>query len=118
MNDNLQKLHLYAVLIETQDPESLAELYRQAFDLEPARYFGPDHLGMDLANTTIGLDRTNESAGEGSPRLSIWFQVDQIEEIFQQLLSMKAQVKFPPDATLSPGEILAKSTTRTAACLN
>lgn len=107
MSEEQSKVRLEAVLFETKDPESLSEFYHQAFDLEPPRFYGPDHLGMNLVNTYLGFDRSSEASGEALPRIQMWFRVDNIEAAFQRLLNLGARAIYAPDSLSSPGEILA-----------
>jgi len=76
---------LEAVLIELKDPEALADFYCRAFDLEPPRNYGPDHLGMDLANTYLGFDCSNEASGEAPPRIQLWFRVGDMKNRQERL---------------------------------
>lgn len=107
MSAKPMKVHLEAVLFQSADPESLAEFYHQAFNLHEPRYFGADHLGMDLENTYLGFDRVNDAGGIQHSRVQLWFQAQDVEAQFQRLVSLGARVIYPPESESSLGEVLA-----------
>jgi predicted enzyme related to lactoylglutathione lyase len=98
---------LDAVLFASPHPESLAAFYQQGFELEPPRYHGADHLGLNLVNLYLGFDRTKERTTTSQGTVSIWYKVPDIEEAFQRLVQLGAKVKYAPTMDESPGEILA-----------
>lgn len=95
-----------AVLIESAQPEKLAEFYRQAFGLDAPRSFGPDHLGMSLANIYLGFDRVQEPR-QGPGRVTVWFRVEDVEASFKRLVMLGATAVMEPNWEESPGEVLA-----------
>lgn len=107
MNAEATKVRLEAVLIETARPETLAEFYRSAFDLEEPRNSGPDHLGMDLENTYLGFDRVSGAGGENQAPVQLWFQVEDVEGQFMRMVRLGARVKYAPESESSAGEVLA-----------
>jgi len=94
-----------AVLIESANPEALAEFYRQGFELPPPRYFNADHLGFSLKSVYLGLERVSPAPDRASGRISIWFAVPNVEAVYRRLLDLGAKEKSPPKA--EGGEILA-----------
>ncbi|MCI0553115.1 MAG: hypothetical protein L0287_19380 [Anaerolineae bacterium] len=107
MEERMPASRLDAILITSAHPESLAEFYQKGFELEEPRLHGPDHLGLNLSNTYLGFDRTNETALASSGSISIWFKVPDIEATFARLVGLGAKVKYAPTTEESPGEILA-----------
>jgi predicted enzyme related to lactoylglutathione lyase len=96
-----------AILIESTQPEELAEFYRQGFRLGEPHSSGEDHLGFQLDNIYLGFNRVKASAGP-SRRVSLWFHVEDITSIFARLVKLGATVEYVPTTEKSPGEILAK----------
>jgi predicted enzyme related to lactoylglutathione lyase len=98
---------LDAVLIQTHQPELLAAFYQKSLGLDPPRLYSEDHLGMHLANTYLGFDRVKESAPNQQHPVSLWFQVADINHIYNKMLALGASPGYPPTKEESPGEILA-----------
>lgn len=94
-----------AVLIESANPEALAEFYRQGFELPPPRYFNKDHLGFSLRSIYLGFERVSLASDRSPGRLSIWFAVPNVEAVYRRLLDLGAKESSPPK--LEGGEILA-----------
>ena len=107
MEQRLPPSRLDAVLFASPNPEALAEFYQQGFELEPPKWHGKDHLGLDLSNTYLGFDRMKETAPTSSGAVSIWFKVQDIEATFARLVRLGTKVKYAPTKEESPGEILA-----------
>ena len=107
MEPHLPTSRLDAVLFASPNPEALAEFYQQGFELEPPKWHGEDHLGLNLSNTYLGFDRTNETVLASSGSISIWFKVQDIEATFARLVRLGAKVKYAPTKEESPGEVLA-----------
>jgi predicted enzyme related to lactoylglutathione lyase len=98
---------LDAVLLASPNPEALAAFYQHGFELEPPKWHGEDHLGLNLSNTYLGFDRMKEPAPTSSGSISIRFKVLDIEATFTRLVRLGAKVKYAPTKEESPGEILA-----------
>jgi predicted enzyme related to lactoylglutathione lyase len=96
-----------AILFASPNPEALAEFYQHGFELEPPKWHGEDHLGLNLWNTYLGFDRAKETTPSSSGSISIWFKVQDIEATFARLVRLGAKVKYAPTKEESPGEILA-----------
>jgi predicted enzyme related to lactoylglutathione lyase len=103
----LVRINLEAVLIETTRPETLAEFYRQAFNLSEPTFDGEDHLGMDLGNTYLGFDRVSPQEQRASGPVQLWFRVNDVQPLFIRLLALGATVRYEPTSRKSPGELLA-----------
>src|ERR1700752_2518161 len=74
-----------AILFASPHPEALAAFYQHGFELEPPKWHGEDHLGLNLSNTYLGFDRAKETAPSSSGSISIWFKVQDIEATFARL---------------------------------
>ena len=107
MEQRLPATRLDAVLFASPNPEALAEFYQRGFELDPPKWHGEDHLGLNLSNTYLGFDRIKEPAPTSSGVVSIWFKVQDVEATFARLVRLGAKVKYAPTKEESPGEILA-----------
>ena len=107
MESRLPLTRLDAVLFASPNPEALAEFYQHGFELEPPKWHGKDHLGLNLSNTYLGFDRIKEPAPTSTGAVSIWFKVTDIETTFARLVRLGAKIKHAPTKEESPGEILA-----------
>jgi predicted enzyme related to lactoylglutathione lyase len=106
MQQHTPMISLDAVLFASPHPETLAEFYQLAFELGPPRWHGDNHLGLNLSNTYLGFDRTQENTPPGAS-VSIWFRVTDIQATFERLVRLGAKVIYAPTEEESPGEILA-----------
>ena len=107
MEPQMPAIRLDAVLLASPHPEALAEFYQHGFELEPPKWHGEDHLGLNLSNTYLGFDRAKETAPSSSGSISIWFKVTDIEATFARLVRLGATANYAPTKEESPGEILA-----------
>lgn len=107
MEPRLSASRLDAVLFASPNPEALAEFYQHGFELEPPKFHGDDHLGLNLSNTYLGFDRAKETAPSSGGSISIWIKVQDIEATFARLVRLGAKIKYAPTKEESPGEILA-----------
>lgn len=100
-------INLEAVLIESSRPESLADFYRQAFNLQQPKFDGEDHLGMDLGNIYLGFDRVSPQEQRASGPVQLWFRVKDVQQMYIRLLALGATVHYEPTSRKRSGEILA-----------
>ena len=88
-------LVLGTVIIQSSRIETLASFYRRGFDLGSPRATGEDHLGFDLENLYFGFDQV-EGPPEHSEAVSFWFEVADIQAVFDRFVSLGAEIKYPP----------------------
>jgi predicted enzyme related to lactoylglutathione lyase len=105
MNEDSSTI-LHTVIIKTRKMEELVEFYGQGLDLGEATSFGPDHMGYPLLNAYFGFDLVGEGDAVSPGAVSAWFEVDDLQSVFQRFESFGAIVIYPP--TEKPwGAILA-----------
>jgi predicted enzyme related to lactoylglutathione lyase len=93
MADQTHGTALETVIVSTTHMEELANFYQKALELGEYN-LSPRHMGLQVGSVYLGFDQVDESKGEGST--SLWFTVDDIEAIFNRLVSMQARVGYPP----------------------
>jgi lactoylglutathione lyase len=97
---------LDTVIIETTRLTELAEFYRQGLELNPASATGGDHLGFTMPNVYFGFDLVDQVRENAPGAISLWFEVDALEETFNRFVALGAEVMYPP--TQKPwGAVLA-----------
>jgi len=97
MNTPLDKSNttLHTVIIQTSQMEKLAAFYGGGLELGEPAPTGGDHLGFQLPNAYFGFDNVEEPP-EQSGVISLWFEVDDLEETFHRFKKMGAAIKYPP----------------------
>jgi predicted enzyme related to lactoylglutathione lyase len=96
---------LHTLIIQTSKMEEMATFYGGGLKLGEPVPTGGNHLGFQLPNAYLGFDNVEE-APEPSGVISLWFEVDDLDETFQRFKEMGAEIKYPP--TSKPwGAILA-----------
>lgn len=75
--------------------EILADFYGRGLGLGEAQATGEDHLGFSLPNLYLGFDWV-ENIPAATETISIWFEVDDIELVFERFVKLGAGVKYPP----------------------
>jgi len=85
-------LVLSTVIIQTSRMEKLASFYGRAFDLGEPQATGGDHLGFTLSNLYFGFDQVDE-APDPSGTVSIWFEVENLQSVFERFGDLGARVK-------------------------
>lgn len=94
------------VIIETSRMDVMAEFYRQGFDYPEPKSTGPDHLGWSTETVYFGFDQVSAEREKNPGPISVWFEVDDLDETFRRFEKLGAEVRFPP--TKKPwGAILA-----------
>ena len=96
---------LQTIIIQTGQIKTMAEFYAHGLELGEAAATGGDHLGYPLPNLYFGFDLVDE-VPPPSGVVSLWFEVDDIEETFKRFEESGARVSYPP--TKKPwGAVLA-----------
>ncbi len=87
---------LETVIIFTRRMETLASFYQTAFGLgEFLR--SPGHIGMRIGPVYLGFDQVE--AGASGNAISLWFTVDDIDQSFEKLVDMGAEIRYAPAHT-------------------
>jgi len=97
---------LEAILIKSTHPEELVIFYQKGFNLGPPKTAGVDLLGFQMTDVYLGFERVRLMASDPPGAVSIWFRVPSVEEAFERLVALGAQVKTSPQKE-SWGETLA-----------
>jgi predicted enzyme related to lactoylglutathione lyase len=107
-SDNKKGSTLETVIIFTTHMEELAHFYQEALGIGPYER-APRHLGCHVGPIYLGFDQVDEmETTQVGSRITLWFAVDDIEKTYQRLISLGAQVRYPP--TKKPwGVILASA---------
>lgn len=87
---------VHTIVIETSNLNELAEFYRQGFKLGEPQSTGSDHVGFPLPNTYLGFDLVDKQRREIPGAVSLWFEVEDLEAVFERFESLGARVKYPP----------------------
>lgn len=97
MNDFTNKTNasLHTVIIQTAKMEELAAFYGRGFDLGDPIRTGENHLGFPLPNVYLGFDLV-PNPPEPTGVVSIWFEVDLLDDVFHRFKSLGAEIKYPP----------------------
>ncbi|MCW3980176.1 MAG: VOC family protein [Candidatus Bathyarchaeota archaeon] len=96
MEDNGANVALDTVIICTTRMNELAEFYRLGLGLEEPKPQGKNHLGFQLQGTYLGFDKVEEDQFLHPGAHSLWFTVNNIEEVFEHLKNIGAKVRYPP----------------------
>ena len=97
ISENSTSATLHTVIIQTSYLKKAANFYSEGLDFGEPAPTGGDHLGFPLPNAYIGFDFVEE-APQPSGVISLWFEVQNLEETFQKFQKMGAKVKYPPTA--------------------
>jgi predicted enzyme related to lactoylglutathione lyase len=95
MKENLNTV-LHTVIVKTRKMGELVDFYGQGLDLGEAISFGPDHMGFMLPNAYFGFDLVGEEDAVSPGAVSAWFEVDDLQAVFQRFESLGAVVVYPP----------------------
>jgi predicted enzyme related to lactoylglutathione lyase len=105
MNSKNQAV-LQTIIINTTHMKTLADFYGQGFEFGPTSVTGEDHLGWDLPNLYLGFDQVAEKPAAYPGAISLWFEVDDLDAVFNRFVEMGAKIKHKP-AIKSWGATLA-----------
>lgn len=87
---------LETVIIFTSQMELLADFYEQALDIGPYES-APGHLGCRVGLIYFGFDQVDKVKGSyTSSGITLWFTIDDIQATFDRLVSLGAEVRYPP----------------------
>jgi predicted enzyme related to lactoylglutathione lyase len=86
---------LSTVIIQTNRVVELAAFYSGGLGLGRAQATGDDHLGFRLSNLYIGFDQVDDPP-KPTESISLWFEVDDVELIYDRFVNIGAGVKYPP----------------------
>jgi len=97
MNDSSTKTNasLHTVIIQTSKMEELATFYGRGLDFGDPIRTGENHLGFPLPNVYLGFDLV-PNPPEPTGVVSIWFEVDLLDDVFHRFKSLGAEIKYPP----------------------
>jgi predicted enzyme related to lactoylglutathione lyase len=84
------------IIINTTQISELSEFYRKGLDLSSPQATGKDHLGFSFGEVYLGFDLVTEQASDYPGAISIWFEVDDIESVFERFLYLGAKIKYSP----------------------
>ncbi|MFC2029286.1 VOC family protein [Chloroflexota bacterium] len=97
---------LHTVIIDTTRMSELAEFYGTGLELGDPAPTGGDHLGFSLPNLYFGFDQVDRVKSGYQGAVSLWFEVDDLQAVFETFVQLGAQVEYPP--TRKPwGAVLA-----------
>jgi predicted enzyme related to lactoylglutathione lyase len=100
-HDEPSDVDLGTVIIYTARMDDLAEFYRQVLGLGAFRRM-PSHVGQRIGSVYFGFDQIDEAsvADEGSvaasPRITLWFTVDDLELVYNRAKLLGADIRYPP----------------------
>lgn len=97
MNDSINKTNasLHTVIIQTSKMEELAAFYGQGLGFGDPIRTAENHLGFPLPNVYVGFDLV-PNPPEPTGVVSIWFEVDLLDDVFHRFKSLGAEIKYPP----------------------
>ncbi len=86
---------LHTVIIQTSKMEEMAAFYGEGLELGEPVPTGENHLGLPLPNAYFGFDLV-DVAPEPTGVISVWFEVNDLELVFNNFEKIEAKVKYPP----------------------
>ncbi len=95
------------IIIMTQNLEELLGFYREGLALGTASYEEENHVGFELGENYFGFDKVEKTEGQPPGSVTLWFEVDDLEAVFEKMKSLNASVKFPPTDKPWGGRIAA-----------
>ena len=97
---------LKTVIIFTNQMNELAKFYQSGLSLAMPETSFDDHLGFKIGDMYIGFDQIDSDTLSTSSNVSLWFTVDNLEEVYQKFIDLGGMIKYPP--TVKPwGDKLA-----------
>lgn len=102
-----QQLHVQAVTFATKDPVALAGFYQQALNIPVAKQVDKDHVGVQLENLYLGFDKARGKVKPGAGGAIVWFFMENVDEAFERIVGMGAQVYSEVNKEERPGVALA-----------
>jgi predicted enzyme related to lactoylglutathione lyase len=95
MDNTNVKLH--TVIILTSQLKAMADFYRKGFGWDEPVPTGGNHLGFQLPEIYFGFDLI-ESAPPPTGVVSLWFEVENLDQSFEKFKTLGAKVKYSPTA--------------------
>jgi predicted enzyme related to lactoylglutathione lyase len=93
MTNRYANAALTTIIFFTGDMARLADFYAGTLDLgEPN--LSPGHMGYDLGNIYLGFDQVADPQKGGS--MSVWFEVDDLDAVFERFVARDAAIRYPP----------------------
>jgi catechol 2,3-dioxygenase-like lactoylglutathione lyase family enzyme len=86
---------LHTVIIQTSRMLEMATFYGRGLQLGEATATGGNHLGFVLENVYFGFDFIQHPPAPTGV-VSLWFEVDDLDDVFHRFEEMGAEIKFPP----------------------
>lgn len=87
---------MHTIIIQTTDMVNLAAFYREALSLAAPSVVHDDHLGFPATNIYFGFDLVKAVEGGYPGAISLWFEVDDLQETFDRFVNLGATVKYGP----------------------
>jgi len=93
--ENTSDVMLHTVIIQTSHLKEIAQFYGEGLKLGEPTPTGGDHLGFPLPNAYFGFDLV-EDPPQPTGVISLWFEVQDLEETFKKFEKLGARIKYPP----------------------
>ena len=94
--ENSTRAAVHTVIIQTTQMAALAEFYRYGLQLNPPAAHSDNHLGFAFDNLYLGIDQVDVVAGQQPGAISLWFEVDDLNDTFQRFVELGAPVRYEP----------------------
>jgi predicted enzyme related to lactoylglutathione lyase len=98
MNQSQDAVRIEAILIETDQLESLAAFYQAGLQLDAPIPVGQDILGFQVGDHYLGIERVRLRGGMPPGAVSLWFRVADIVTTMERLVEHGATVQSGPTA--------------------
>jgi predicted enzyme related to lactoylglutathione lyase len=98
MNQSQDDVRIEAILIETDQLESLATFYQAGLQLAPPFPIGQDILGFQVGDHYLGIERVRHRSGTPPGAVSMWFRVADIIVTMERLVEHGATLQSGPAA--------------------
>jgi predicted enzyme related to lactoylglutathione lyase len=86
---------VHTIIIQTARMEEMAAFYGQGLELGEPISTGENHLGFTLPNVYLGFDLVPHPP-EPTGTISVWFEVEDLDEVFHRFERLGAEIKYPP----------------------
>ena len=84
------------IIISTSRVSELAGFYANALDLGEPAYEEPNHIGFHVGENYFGFDKVEKLEEQRPGAVSLWFEVDDLDLVFEKCRTLGAKVKFAP----------------------
>lgn len=97
---------LYTAIVYTNRMKELAEFYQSGLSLTNPDTSFENHIGFKIDEMYLGFDQVEADTKSTDSFVSLWFTVDNLEDVYRKFIELGARSKYPP--TLKPwGDRLA-----------